>query len=80
VRMRGRIAPLWPCDTQEASEIRKFKSETVNYGRESQGIRTQERLRWQEPAVYTKGRPILSSERTPHKTDRHCQTVINIWS
>jgi hypothetical protein len=30
-----------------------LKSETVKYGRESQGTRTRERLRWQEPAAYT---------------------------
>jgi hypothetical protein len=28
-----------------------LKSETVKYGRESQGTRTQERLRWQGPAA-----------------------------
>jgi hypothetical protein len=33
------------------------------------------------PAAYTKDRPVLSSERAPHKKqDRNCQTVINIWS
>jgi hypothetical protein len=45
-----------------------LKSETVKYGRKCQGTRTQER-------------PVLSSERAPHKKqDRNCQTVINIWS
>jgi hypothetical protein len=44
-----------------------LKSETVKYGRESQGTRTRGRLRWQGPAVYTIVRPILSSERAPHK-------------
>jgi hypothetical protein len=40
-----------------------------------------ERLRWQSPAAHTKDRPVLSSERAPHKKqDRNCQTVINIWS
>jgi hypothetical protein len=29
-----------------------LKSETVKYGREPQGTRTQERLRWQGPAAY----------------------------
>jgi hypothetical protein len=29
-----------------------LKSETVKYGRESQGIPTKERLRWQRPAAY----------------------------
>jgi hypothetical protein len=37
-----------------------LKSETV-------GTRTRERLRWQGPAAYTKDRPVLSSERAPHK-------------
>jgi hypothetical protein len=44
-----------------------FKSETVKYDRESQGIRTRERLRWQGPAAYTKDRPVLSSDRAPHE-------------
>jgi hypothetical protein len=46
-----------------------LKSETVKYGHESQGTQTRERLRWQEPAAYkyTKDKPFLSSERTPHK-------------
>jgi hypothetical protein len=58
-----------------------LKYETVIYGREYQGTRTRERLRWQEPAAYTKDRPILSSERAPHKKeDRNCQKIINIWS
>jgi hypothetical protein len=39
------------------------KFETVIYGLEFQGTRTRERLRWQGPAAYTKGRPVLSSER-----------------
>jgi hypothetical protein len=45
-----------------------LKSETVKYSPESQGIRTQERLRWQGPATYAKDRPVLSTERAPHKT------------
>jgi hypothetical protein len=45
-----------------------LKSETVKYGRESQGTRTRERLRWQGPAAYTKDRPVISSERAPHKS------------
>jgi hypothetical protein len=45
-----------------------LKSETVKYGRESLGTRTRERLRWQEPAAYTKDRPVFSSERAPKKT------------
>jgi hypothetical protein len=58
-----------------------LKSETVKYGREYQGTQTQERLRWQGSAAYTKGRLVLSSERAAHKNqDCNCQTVINIWS
>jgi hypothetical protein len=44
-----------------------LKTETVKYGREIQGNRTRERLRWRGPAAYTKDRPVLSSERAPHK-------------
>jgi hypothetical protein len=42
-------------------------SETVKYGCEYQGTRARERLLWQGPASYTKDRPVLSSERAPHK-------------
>jgi hypothetical protein len=45
-----------------------LKSETAKYGHESKGTRTRERLRWRGAAAYTKGRPVLSSERAPHKT------------
>jgi hypothetical protein len=41
--------------------------ETLKYGREIQGTRTRERLRCLGPAAYTKDRPVLSSERAPHK-------------
>jgi hypothetical protein len=44
-----------------------LKSETVKYGHEVQGTRTRERLRWRGPAAYTKDRPVLSSEKAPHK-------------
>jgi hypothetical protein len=44
-----------------------LKSETVEYGHETKGTRTQEELRWRGPVAYTKGRPVLSSEREPHK-------------
>jgi hypothetical protein len=58
-----------------------LKYETVKYGREYQGTRTRERLRWEDPAACTNDRPVLSSERAPHKKqDRNCHTVINIWS
>jgi hypothetical protein len=48
----------------EGDEKESLKSETVKYGRESQGTRTRERLRWQEPAAYTKDRPVLPSGPT----------------
>jgi hypothetical protein len=58
-------------------EKESLKSETVIYGREYQGTLTRERLRWQESAAYTKDRPVLSSERAPHKKqDRNCQTTV----
>jgi hypothetical protein len=44
-----------------------LKSEKIKYGREYQGTRTRKRLRWQGPAACTKDRPVLSSERAPHK-------------
>jgi hypothetical protein len=41
-------------------EKRSLKSETVEYGYESKGTRTQERLRWRLPAAYTRQtRPLL---------------------
>jgi hypothetical protein len=58
-----------------------LKSETVKYGHDSQGTRTQEiLLRCRGPAAYTKGGPALSLERAPEKNDHNCQRVINIWS
>jgi hypothetical protein len=44
-----------------------LKIEIVKYGREFQGTRTRERLRWREPAAYTKDKTVLSSQRAPHK-------------
>jgi hypothetical protein len=58
-----------------------LKTETVKYGREYQGTRTRERLRWRGPAAHTKDRPVLSSERYPHKNKTvTAKTVINIWT
>jgi hypothetical protein len=56
-----------------------LKSETVIYGRKSQGTRTRTRLRWQgqqhaqmtDPSSHQRGRPTK-------KKDRNCQTVINL--
>jgi hypothetical protein len=65
----------------EGDEKGNLKSETVKYGLKSQGTRFRGRLRWQGPAACTNDRPVLSSERAPHKEqDRNCQTVINMWS
>jgi hypothetical protein len=50
-----------------SDEKGSLKYETVKYGRENQGARTKERLRWQGPAAYIKVRPVLSLERAPHK-------------
>jgi hypothetical protein len=47
-----------------------LKSETVKYGREFQGTRTRERLRWQGPVACKKDRPVLSSERAPSKNNK----------
>jgi hypothetical protein len=58
-------------------EMGSLKSETAKYGRESQGTRTRERLRWQGPAAYTKNRPVR--EGATQKQDRNCLTVMNIW-
>jgi hypothetical protein len=52
----------------EGDEMGSLKSETVRYDRKSHGDRTLEKLRWQGPVAYTKDRPVLSSERAPHKT------------
>jgi hypothetical protein len=54
-------------DPASRKRRRSLKSETVKYGREYQGTWTRERLRWEDPAAYTKDRPVLSSERAPHK-------------
>jgi hypothetical protein len=54
-----------------------LKSETVKYGRESQGTRTRKRLRWQGPKTDPSSR---QRGRLTKKPDRNCQTVINIWS
>jgi hypothetical protein len=48
-------------------EMGSLKSETVKYGREYQGTRTREWLRWEDAAAYTKDRPVLWSERAHHK-------------
>jgi hypothetical protein len=52
---------------------RKRKSQISKYGRESLGTRTQERLRWPEPATYTKDSPALSLESAAR--ENHTVTV-----
>jgi hypothetical protein len=51
-----------------------LKSETVKYGRESQGTRTRERLRWQGPLACKKRqtRPLVR-EGAPQKQNRNVQ-------
>jgi hypothetical protein len=68
----GRVEAWWNTSTVTlrvvgGDEKGSLKSETVKYGRESQGTRPRERLRWQGPAAYTKDRLVLSSERALHK-------------
>jgi hypothetical protein len=52
----------------EGDEKGSLKSETVKYGHESQRTWTRGRLRLRGKAAYIKDRPVLSSERAPHKT------------
>jgi hypothetical protein len=47
-------------------EERSLDSETVKYGREFDGTRTQEWLRWRAPAAAVNDRPVQPSERAPH--------------
>jgi hypothetical protein len=42
-----------------------LESETVKYGRESQGTRTREWLRWRGPVAIVNDWPVLSSESAP---------------
>jgi hypothetical protein len=48
-------------------EKESLRSKTVKYGRESQGTRTRERLRWRTPETYRNDKLVLSSERVPHQ-------------
>jgi hypothetical protein len=59
--------------TDEMFEVVVTLRFALSYKRE--GARTKERLRWQGPAAYIKVRPVLSSERAPHKKKK---TVIVI--
>jgi hypothetical protein len=75
IRVRERVARVEAESNSSTVTLRVVRgdekgslgSETVKYGPEYQGIRTQERLRWQGAAAYIKDRPVLSSERAPHK-------------
>jgi hypothetical protein len=42
-----------------------LESETVKYGHESYGTRTQKWLPWRGPVAIANNRPVLSSERAP---------------
>jgi hypothetical protein len=50
------------------NEKRSLKSETVKYGRESQGTQTRERLHWQESAAYKKTDPSSCQRGRPTQT------------
>jgi hypothetical protein len=58
-----------------------LKSETVKYGRKSQGTRTRERhsLARASGTYERQTRPFVR-EGAPRKQERNCQTEINIWS
>jgi hypothetical protein len=45
-----------------------FIYETVKYGLENKGTRTQEALCWRGPVACIKDRPVISSERALHKS------------
>jgi hypothetical protein len=57
-----------------------LEPETVKYGRESQGTRTREWLRWRGPVEIANDRPLLSSERTLHINKPATVRLIKIWS
>jgi hypothetical protein len=48
-----------------SGEKGSLESETVKYGNESYGTRTQKWLRWWEPVAIANDRPVLLSERAP---------------
>jgi hypothetical protein len=58
-----------------------LESETVKYGRESHGTRTQERMHWRGPTAIVNDRSIPSSERMLYKDyDRKCPIEKNnLW-
>jgi hypothetical protein len=59
-----------------SDEKGSLKSETVKYGRKTQGTLARDRLRWKG-----QDKPLLSSERLPHKIKTvKIITIINIWS
>jgi hypothetical protein len=51
----------------ESDKKRSLKSERVKDDHKSQGTQTRGRLRWRGPATYAQDRPVLSSEKAPHK-------------
>jgi hypothetical protein len=61
-------------------EMGRLKSERLKYGREFQGTRTWQRLRWQKPAAYKKQTSPLVREGAAQKQASNCQRVINIRS
>jgi hypothetical protein len=58
-----------------------LKSETVKYGRKSQGTRTRKKtVLARASSIYKRQTRPLVREGTPQKQDRNCQIVIYIWS
>jgi hypothetical protein len=62
----------------EGDEKGSLKYETVKYGHENKGTRTQERLRWRVPTAYTKETRPVVREGAPQKQNRNCERIINI--
>jgi hypothetical protein len=57
-----------------------LKSETVRYGRESQGTRTQKYCAGEASSNCKRQTRPLVREGAPNQQTRNCQTIIKIWS
>jgi hypothetical protein len=65
---------------QETAIVRHHKFETVKYGYESKGIRTQENYAGECQQHIQKTDPSSRQRERPQKQSRNCQRQINIWS
>jgi hypothetical protein len=54
--------------------------ETVKYGHESYGTRTQKWLGWRGPVAIANDTRPLVKEGAPNQQTRNCHTIIKIWS